>query len=830
MPFRLAIGMIAVSTLALSAIVDTAHRARPDRLGASPVARTGAARPLVFEPNRGQADPRAQYVARGPEYTAFLTRRGPVLALRDRRGRAAGLAFRFVGARGTRPSASHALRETIDYFLGSRRIAVHGYASLDYHDVYPAIDLVYRGADGRLEYDWIVRPGAKTRTIELALAGAERIHLRRDGTLSITAGGIPLLQERAAAYQELGGKRRPVHVRVVLRGRRTLGFAVGAYDRSRPLVIDPELSGLATVGGSGPDTLLAGAANPNGDLDFAGSTVSVDFPRLGGFAAPGGGTDAVVVELTKDLAPVFTAVFGGRDFDQATGIAVAPSGAIVVAGNTFSPDFPLVQPADGTLGTGGCPAGRCSDGFVVWLSPSGSAISRSTYLGGSADDTLRFVRATDDGSLLVGGSTTSRDLAGLTAQGGADAFGATFDAQGGLVREFDIGGKGDDIALAGTAAGDDSWAIAGASASDGVGGADLGRFSTFLAATLDGGRTFSKSSFLTGSRFRNWATGIISTPAGLLVIGNGLPRGASSAGCNETSCAPAYFALVDPATLAPTKTTVLMPPGSRGGYDLEGLTGDASAGDYYGAFFTGGAYAVLTQLNPTGLFGAVQITGDCPDGCPQLVSLTTSLGNPGVFANAAVADANGNAYLGGQALPAAALPGAKIKGSSDGFVARIGGTGLPPPCECSKIATSVAGAKNFDAKRKSASFRFTVDWLMECTNGGGQGCAGAIDVTPPSGTDIKVTHPRREITCDGRCSAAAQVGVKGSFAVRGTSAVSLAPSRRAGKSFRFRFRTYCLVGRMRTEEADGVLSVVYDARGRLDRKRSDLNGDGRPDG
>ena len=64
----------------------------------------------------------------------------------------------------------------------------------------------------------------------------------------------------------------------------------------------------------------------------------------------------------------------------------------------------------------------------------------------------------------------------------------------------------------------------------------------------------------------------------------------------------------------------------------------------------------------------------------------------------------------------------------------------------------------------------------------------------------------------------------------GTSAGSLAPKRRAGKSFQFRLKTFCVVGHVKHAEPDGVFTVVYDAKGRVDRRKSDLNGDGRPDG
>ena len=168
---------------------------------------------------------------------------------------------------------------------------MHGFARVAYGAVYPGIDVVYHGNQRRLEYDWIVRPGADPRAIELGLAGVDHLRLREDGALALVSGGIPVLQERPAAYQLLNGKRRPVSARFVVRGRRRVGFAVGAYDRSRPLVIDPAITELTTYGGANQDRFLSAAANPNGNLDFTGLTLSNDFPAMGGFTARGGGTD-----------------------------------------------------------------------------------------------------------------------------------------------------------------------------------------------------------------------------------------------------------------------------------------------------------------------------------------------------------------------------------------------------------------------------------------------------------------------------------------------------------------------------------------------------------
>jgi hypothetical protein len=60
-----------------------------------------------------------------------------------------------------------------NYFIGNDpnnwRTNVPNYAKVKYADVYPGVDLVYYGNQGRLEYDFVVAPGADPRVITLDL-------------------------------------------------------------------------------------------------------------------------------------------------------------------------------------------------------------------------------------------------------------------------------------------------------------------------------------------------------------------------------------------------------------------------------------------------------------------------------------------------------------------------------------------------------------------------------------------------------------------------------------------------------------------------------------
>ena len=75
--------------------------------------------------------------------------------------------------------------------------------------------MVYRGSGERLEYDFLVAPGADPEDIALAFTGG-RVSLARNGDLLVHARGGTLRQKRPFAYQRVGGVTRKVPSRFIL--------------------------------------------------------------------------------------------------------------------------------------------------------------------------------------------------------------------------------------------------------------------------------------------------------------------------------------------------------------------------------------------------------------------------------------------------------------------------------------------------------------------------------------------------------------------------------------------------------------------------------------
>jgi hypothetical protein len=470
---------------------------------AAPALRARMARlPLQFEVNRGQTSAQAQFLARSQGGVVFLTRRGAVI-------KTARTAVRlsFAGARPAAGRPQGAPGAPAHYLLGPRRFTAATYGRIEYPDIYPGVSVLYHGRAGRLEYDLRLAPHAAARAIELRIVGA---HRNADGSLQAGAGvrfGAP------AAYQTIAGRRRAVAVRYVRRGS-GFGFALGAYDASRPLTIDPILQFSTLLGGTGFNQAQAVAVDASGDGFVAGYTLSTDFPTVNPIQANlatgsfGAANDAFVAEIKADGSGlVYSTYLGGTGDDRATGIAVDPTGAVYVCGFTSSTDFPTASPLQASN------AGQYN-AFVAKLNPAGSALVYSTYLGGSQVDHANAIALDSSGDAFVTGTTSSsnfpvtatRPQAGFL--GTDDAFAAEINAAGSaLVWSTDIGGssvtRGKGIAVDSTG---NAYIVGSTTANDFP--VTAGAYQTSLAGKENGfivqidrsGSRFDYASYLGGSK------------------------------------------------------------------------------------------------------------------------------------------------------------------------------------------------------------------------------------------------------------------------------------------------------------------------------------------
>lgn len=161
------------------------------------------------------------------------------------------------------------------------------------------------------------------------------------------------------------------------------------------------------LGGAGADSGFAIAVDSSGAAYIAGQTASTGFPVSSGAfqtSYQGGFADCFVSKLNPaGSALAYSTYLGGSGLDLCAGIAVDSAGDTYVAGTTYSFNFPVLAPAQGSLlGT--------ANAFASKLNPGGTALVYSTYIGGSNVDNANAIAIDSSGAAYVTGDTSSIDF------------------------------------------------------------------------------------------------------------------------------------------------------------------------------------------------------------------------------------------------------------------------------------------------------------------------------------------------------------------------------------------------------------------------------------
>jgi uncharacterized protein (TIGR03437 family) len=436
---------------------------------------------LSFEPNQGQANSAVQFVAHGSGYALWLESGQVKLSLEEK---GETLQMSLIGAN-AKATAVGLDRQSgvVSYFTGNNpqnwHMGIATFGKVKYSQIYPGIDLVFYGNQRRLEYDFVVGPGADASRIAWRIDSADpRIDSEGDLVVGSAAFKKPLL------YQIDGNQKIRVDGGFAVKGHR-VRFRIGQYDHSRTLVVDPVLSYASYLGGSrtdniglatGPGNLQVGASqglalDSAGSVYVTGYTYSVDFPTQKAYQSappikqqgvpPGQWPSVFVSKFSPDGSSLlYSTYLGGNGVDRAYAIAVDGGGNAYVTGQTSSVDFPVTAGAYQTVCspvpnmTGAASAAAScnssnTSAFVTKLNSTGTGIVYSTFLGGYGWAYGTAIAVDNAGRAYIAGNeqqycstaytfqscfpTTGSAVIGGNQTGGASpqyAFAAAFDPTG----------------------------------------------------------------------------------------------------------------------------------------------------------------------------------------------------------------------------------------------------------------------------------------------------------------------------------------------------------------------------------------------------------------
>lgn len=441
--------------------------------------------PVLFEQNVGQADPAVRFISRIGTQRVFFTdseivfvtarpeegKRTPEpdgdelssLGLQEHSRTEVGSVLRmsFIGANPSSQTTGREIAVTKTNYIrsndpGQWHTGIANYKELFYHNIYEGIDLVFYGAEsGELEYDFIVSPETDPNSIAMSFTGADELEIDDAGDLVITAGQQSYVQRAPMSYQgERASPRAQVESRYILDGKK-IGFELGDYDRTKPLVIDPVLTYSTYLGGTFGDEGNGIAVDITGSAYVVGTTTSADFPLANAYDSTLTGTavfpsDAFITKLAPDGASlIYSTYFGGSGWEIPSDVGVDSAGNAVAVGYTTSPDFPTVNAIQDALGPDELAT------FAMKFAADGLSLTFSTYIN---ESNTTDVEVTAEGeTYLVGGANSGFPVvggfqpvcnwpwpAGCDVSG--DAFVMHMNPTGGVVYSSYLGGSGGDVA------------------------------------------------------------------------------------------------------------------------------------------------------------------------------------------------------------------------------------------------------------------------------------------------------------------------------------------------------------------------------------------------
>ncbi len=320
----------------------------------------------------------------------------------------------FVGANKEAPiTGSKEQSWYYNYFYGqdsSRwKTGIHPYLALDYGDVYPGIKMHIASEGGQLKYEWIVAEGVQPAAIRMKIDGADGLSLK-GGNLIIKTSVGDVQELKPVAYQYGSEGRKEVACRYRLSGDELRYDFPDGWDEKLPLVIDPTVVFCTMTGSTADNWGYTATYDASGNF-YAGG-IMLSYPGSGGGAFPastgafqttyaGGVTDpnsttsddhgigyasdiAIMKLNATGTTRIWATYIGGADNEQPHSMMVDGSNNLVIAGITYSNNYPI---------TSGCYDGSYNGGadiVITKLNSTGTALLGSTYVGGTGADGVNY--------------------------------------------------------------------------------------------------------------------------------------------------------------------------------------------------------------------------------------------------------------------------------------------------------------------------------------------------------------------------------------------------------------------------------------------------------
>ena len=394
------------------------------------------------------------------------------------------LGIEFVNARPVSPVAA-------DLSTEKARQAAQPLSKVTYRNLWDRVTLSYeKHGPGVVKSTYHVQPAgtdAGNPVDQIRLRYNAPVKVDSSGSLVFSFATGQMRESRPVAWQEIDGQKVPVDVAYRLLSEQEVGFTALSYDSRYPLTIDPVLSGMTFLGGTGDDSGNSIAVDTSGNIYITGwSNASWGSP-IRPYA--GNNYDAFVAKLNPAGVLQWNTFLGGDPNDYGYAISADASGNVYVAGQS-----------NATWGTPVSPFAGISDGFIAQLNSSGE-LQWNTFLGGTDSDNVNGMTVVSGNIYVTGVSkaTWGTPVNPFAGGGYNDAFVAKLNGSGVLQWNTFLGGTDSDDGFSITLDGSENIYVVGISKA--TWGAPISPFAGFrdaFVANLNGSGALQWNTFLGG--------------------------------------------------------------------------------------------------------------------------------------------------------------------------------------------------------------------------------------------------------------------------------------------------------------------------------------------
>jgi len=262
------------------------------------------------------------------------------------------------------------------------------FQAVQFKNIYPNIDIRYYTEGDRLKYDFIIYPGADPSQIVMNYRGPEKVYKENDQlVIKTTAGEVKELYPYS--YQpDPSGNRIQIGCHYQVENNK-VSFYLGNYDKTKMMIIDPAIIFSSFTGSAvdnwgytatpGPDGSFyaGGIAFGNGYLTSPGAYQTTY--NGGVFEGVLKGHDIAIFKFNSNGTDrLYATYLGGNGNEQPHSMIVDAQGNLIVAGRSFSVNYPTTIPVIG-------PGGN-NDIVITKFNATGTALIGSVKIGGSGND------------------------------------------------------------------------------------------------------------------------------------------------------------------------------------------------------------------------------------------------------------------------------------------------------------------------------------------------------------------------------------------------------------------------------------------------------------